>query len=175
MTLARGTPMTPAHARTLSSDELARAFAGGHAFDPFAVAGWIYRGTSLGLPRLVERLSWIKFAKAFHREGEVVRGWNIRIEQDALDRPWRPRLKHGRAVTFGPFVVTTRAGVLLDYGLGGGAMRVLRDPVIALDDRADVLLGRSLLQLGSRSIATPSYFLLERDQRVVDPRPPVRR
>lgn len=173
--LTARTPMTPTHARALSAGELARVFAGGRAFDPCAVAGWIYRGTSLGLPRFVERLSWIKFAKAFHREGEVVRGWNIRIEQDALDRPWRPQLKRGHAVTFGPFVVTTRAGVVLDYGLGGGAMRILRDPVVALDDRADVLLGRSLLQLGSRSIATPSYFLLERDQRVVDPRPQARR
>lgn len=163
--------LTAVDARRLSSRELARTFASGRAFDPLAVAGWIYRGTSLGLPRVVERLSWIKFAKAFHREGEVVRGWNIRIEQDALDLPWRPRLQAGSAVTFGPFVVTSRAGVVLDYGLGGGGMRVLRDPVVALDERADVLLGRSLLQLGPLSIPTPSYFLLERDQQVIDPRP----
>jgi hypothetical protein len=116
-------------------------------------------------------LSWIKFAKAFHRDGDRVRGWNIRIEQDELDRPWRPKLRRGRAVTFGPFVVVARDAVVLDYGLGGGAMSALRDPVVALDDRADVLLGRSLLQIGRTTIPTPSYFLLERDTRVVDPRP----
>lgn len=164
----RAAGMTPEHARTLSGHDLARVFAGGRAFDPLDVAGWIYRGTSLGLPRLVERLSWIKFAKAFHRDGDVVRGWNIRIEQDALDRPWRPQLRGGQAVTFGPFVMRE---TVLDYGLGGGAMRALRDPLVALDDRANVLLGRSLLQLGPVTIPTPSYFLLERDQRVVDPRP----
>jgi len=161
---------TPARARALSRHELAAAFATGQPFDPERVAGWVYRGTSLGLPGWLERLTWIKFAKAFHRDaGDRIRGWNIRIEQDGLDRAWRPKRRRGRAITFGPFVVVVaNRDVVLDYGLGGGAMRALRDPVVALDDTADVLLGRSLVKLGPATIPTPSYFLLERDTRVVD-------
>lgn len=156
--------LTPQQARELSRAELAARFAAGKPVEPDAIAGWIYRGTSLGLPRWIERLSWIKFAKAFSREGDQVRGWNIRIEQDGLDRPWRPQLRDGRAVTFGPFVaIRDQRGTVLDYGLGGGGLRALRDPLVALDDRGDVLLGRSLLALGTRTLATPSYFLLERD------------
>jgi hypothetical protein len=41
---------------------------------------------------------------------------------------------------------------------------MLRDPIVALDDRADVLLGRSLLALGPATVPTPSYFVLERDR-----------
>ena len=50
------------------------------------------RGISLGLPAWVERLSWKKFAKAFHRDPRTqrLRGWNVRIEQGALQRA-RPR------------------------------------------------------------------------------------
>ena len=165
--------MTPAAARELSQRELAAALAGGRGFDPRGIAGWVYRGTSLGLPGWIERLTWTKFAKAFHREvGGHVRGWNVRIEQDGLDRAWRPRMRHGRAITFGRFTVVEAAtGIVLDYHVERGPMQVLRDPLVALDDRADTLLGRSFVQLGPASIPTPSYFLLEHDERVVDPLP----
>jgi hypothetical protein len=153
--------MTGSELRGRSGTELAALMRGGRAFDPAAVAGWQYRGISLGLPAWVERLSWVKFAKAFGPAGD---GWNIRIEQDGLDRPWRPRLRHGRPITFGRFAVRTGArGVVLDYS-PDRLLRMLRDPIVALDDRADVLLGRSLLALGPATVPTPSYFVLERDR-----------
>ena len=159
--------ITPAIMRTRTRSELAAMLADARTFDPNQVAGWVYRGTSLGLPALLERLTWIKFAKAFRRDHDRVRGWNIRIEQDALDLPWRPKLRHGRTITFGRFdVITDLGGIVLDYRADGGALRILRDPVVALDDRADTLLGRSLLAVGSRMVGTPSYFLLERDNRL---------
>ncbi len=164
--------IAPAALRGSSRHELAAVMASGRRFDPDAVAGWIYRGTSLGLPALVERLTWVKFAKAFHREPPGVRGWNIRIEQDALDRPWRPKLRDGRPVTFGAFdVVDAAGGIVLDYRGERGPLRALRDPLVALDDHADVLFGRSLVAVGSRMLPTPSYFLLERDARVAEVRP----
>ncbi|HTR49956.1 MAG TPA: hypothetical protein VMJ10_04555 [Kofleriaceae bacterium] len=164
--------IAPASLRGRSQRELAAVMASGHRFDPDAAAGWIYRGTSLGLPALVERLAWVKFAKAFHREPSGVRGWNLRIEQDALDRPWRPKLRAGRPVTFGAFdVVDDHAGIVLDYRGERGPLRALRDPLVALDDRADVLFGRSLVAIAGRTFATPSYFLLERDVPVAEVRP----
>lgn len=164
--------LTPESLRKRSATELAAVMASGHHFDPDAVAGWIYRGTSLGLPRLVERLSWIKFAKAFHREPSGVRGWNMRVEQDGLDRPWRPTLRNNRPVTFGGFeVIDDRGCITLDYGAERGPLRVVRDPIVALDASADVLFGRSLIALAGRTFATPSYFLLERDGKLTDVRP----
>ena len=57
------------------------------------------RGTSLGLPALVEKLTWKTFQKTFYRDPRTGRllGWNVRLEQDGLDAPSRPRLKTRRA------------------------------------------------------------------------------
>jgi len=157
--------MTATEVTRLANAELAALMASGSAFDPAGLAGSVYRGTSLGLPGWIERLTWKKFAKAFAREGDRIRGWNIRVEQDALDLPWRPRRRAGRPLTFGPFAVTaSEAGVVLDYNVRGGVMRALRDPLVALDGDADLLLGRSLIAIGSRRVPTPSFFTLERDR-----------
>ncbi len=152
-----------------SQAELAARMRAGRPVDPASLDGWVYRGVSLGLPRWALRLTWTKFAKAFARDDAgVLRGWNIRCEQDALALPWRPKQRAGAPVTFGPFaVVHGPGGVLLDYGVPGAspALRALRDPLVALDDGPTPrLLGRSLLAIGGRTIGTPSYFVLERDR-----------
>ncbi len=153
--------------RAKSGRELAEVMASGTRFDPELIAGWIYRGTSLGLPALLERLTWVKFAKAFQRAATGVRGWNMRIEQDDLALPWRPKLRRGRPITFGHFDVVEQAdAIVLDYHGERGPLQLLRDPLVALDARADVLFGRSLVALGPRTFATPSYFVLERDTQV---------
>jgi len=157
--------MTAAELGQLSNRALAEVMASGRTFDPIAVAGSVYRGVSLGLPGWVERLTWKKFAKAFERDGDRVHGWNVRVAQDGLDRPWQLRRRAGSPVTFGPFaVVAGPSGVVLDYDVAGGWLRALRDPLIALDDDADLLLGRSLLAVGRHRVPTPSYFTLERDR-----------
>jgi len=163
-----------------SRDQLRDLLASGHPIDPTRLDDTRYRGISLGLPAWVERLSWKKFAKAFHRDPRThaLRGWNIRVEQDGLERPWRPRLRRGTPWTFGHFAVTDeRDRVLLDYGAGGNRrldpLGVLRDPLVALEaGSTDRLLGWSYLAIGPARIPTPSYFLLEYDgalDRVVAP------
>jgi hypothetical protein len=127
----------------------------------------------------VERLSWKKFAKSFHRDPRTqqLRGWNIRIEQDGLDRPWRSRMRRGVPWTFGHFAVTRddRDRVLLDYGAMSGSldpMRTLRDPLVALErGSVEMLLGWSYLAIGPARVPTPSYFLLERDRPLDGPVP----
>jgi hypothetical protein len=140
-----------------SRRELAALARTGAPFDPAALAGARYEGISLGLPRLVERLTWTKFAKAFHRDPASgrLRGWNIRVVQDALDQPWRDRTRDGVPVTFGHFAVERRGDeVVLDYG-------VIRDPLVALAG-TDVLLGRSLVAVAGVVVGTPSWFVLRR-------------
>jgi hypothetical protein len=147
--------------------DLERAMVGGHPFDPAELDGAVYRGISLGLPAWIERLTWKKFAKGFRRDGGGrLRGWNQRIVQDGLDQPWRPKLRRGRPVIFGHFEVVTddRGGVVLDYRGAELALRAVRDPLVALHAGSiDVLLGRSLLDVGVTTLGTPSYFVLQRD------------
>lgn len=156
----------------------------GHPIDPADVAGWVYRGTSLGMPGIVDRFTWKTFQKCFHRDvgAAAVRGWNVRLVQTpdlrAKSEPMRDR--DGAARTFGHFgVVPAQArgvphgfdrGVLLDYSIGGRALDPasrLRDPVVALRaGDAQLLLGWSYLAIGSRTVDTPSFFTLEREHAI---------
>jgi len=151
-----------------------------------------YRGVSLGLPTFVEKLTWKKFKKVFHRDPATgrLRGWNVRVVQNGLDEPWEPQIKRGEPVTFGHYEVVDPAGhsvpsgcdkgLLIHYGLGGNRRRDglgrLRDPIVALQPGSvELLLGWSYLDLRLRRVPTPSFFSLERDgaltHRVQPPRP----
>ncbi|MGE0711065.1 MAG: hypothetical protein AB7N76_28670 [Planctomycetota bacterium] len=180
---ARQDPALAAARRALVGEVLGLDRAGlrarlraGHDVDPQQLAGWVYRGTSLGLPGWVDRLAWKTFAKAFLAEGPVVRGWNVRLAQGTPEV--LPLERRGAPWTFGHFQVTglgaegrapqaLEAGVLLDYGLGRHAaldpLGCLRDPLVALlPGDPTLLLGWSYLALGPLRAGTPSYFLLER-------------
>ncbi len=147
----------------------------GHPIRPLDLAGFAYRGVSLGLPKLVERLTWTTFQKAFVRDGDEVRGWNVRVEQRGVDAPSAPQMRRGVPWTFGHFrVVDARGrapegcdgGVLLDYGAYASRLDPLsrvRDPLVAVNEGSSaLLLGWSYLDLG-RAIPTPSWFTLERE------------
>lgn len=157
-----------------SRTELASIFAAAAPVNPDAIVGYRYRGVSLGLPSWIEKLSWKKFAKTFVQGSSGnVHGWNLRIEQDALDAPWRPQLKRGKEWRFGPFGLCKDADsphVEIDYSLGTrglSPLRRLRDPLRSLDAHGNVLLGRSLIDIGmAKRLSTPSWFVLERDRPV---------
>jgi hypothetical protein len=151
----------PANRETLlaaSRGQLAALMAASRPAEPRQLAGWAFRGTSLGLPAWVDRITWKTFGKSFVTDGAGVRGWNVRIDQrDPWS--WTPRMRRGGPDTFGPFdVIREGKTTLLRYG------RLLRDPLVALDDTGDRLLGMSLVDLGGVRLPTPSYFLLERGQ-----------
>ncbi|MBK9000860.1 MAG: hypothetical protein IPM35_34495 [Myxococcales bacterium] len=176
-----------------SSRELRAAFAAGHRFEASALDDTEYKGVSLNMPRFVEKLTWKKFKKVFHREPEsgVLRGWNVRLEQNELDGPCLPKTRRGKAMTFGHFHVVDPAGrkmpvpgtppVLLDYGVGENGwfdvIRFMRDPLVALNHGdASLLLGCMYVELGPLRIRTPSYFTLEWDSELGEPvKPPGRR
>lgn len=168
--------MIAADLLTMSAAQLRGLLAEGHPIDPRALDDTEYRGVSLGLPHLVEQLTWKKFKKTFHRDRarDVLRGWNVRCEQNGLDEPWLDRQRDGTPVTFGPFEVVAatgarlpahaRRGLLIDYGRGGNLppLSRLRDPIVALRaGDATLLLGWSYLDLGFSNLGTPSFFSLE--------------
>lgn len=164
---------------SLSPAELGAALAGGHPIAPDALADTEFRGTSLGLPALFDRLFWKSFQKVFHSDPDTgaLRGWNIRVEQRGVSAESVPlRRRSGAPVTFGHFeVVPLRAaappprptgpGLLLDYGRGGNRRLdpagLLRDPLVALHrGSVELLLGWTYVELGPLRLSTPSYFAL---------------
>jgi hypothetical protein len=169
---------TAAELWCLSKPELALRLRQGHAIDPAALAGFAYRGVSLGLPRWIDALMWKTFLKVFHLGPAGLRGWNVRLHQDGLQAPVRRQtVRSGLPRSFGHFGVCPlrpegpaadiSAGLLLDYGSGGNPRldptARIRDPVVAVDsDRTDLLLGWTYVDLGIGFVGTPSFFTLER-------------
>ena len=165
-----------------SRSALQRRLEDGCAIDPKALDDTLYRGVSLGLPRLVEKLTWKTFFKAFHRDQTGhLRGWNVRAVQPGVEGPWNPQMRGDTPRSFGHFRVLDgaqaaasmegRHGLLLDYGQGGNRsldpIGRLRDPLVALrPGDVDLLLGCTYLAIGGRALRTPSYFLLMRGGRL---------
>ena len=179
--------MTTAHElRTAKNRTLRDHVLGGHPVDPCALEGWAYRGTSLGLPKAVERFTWKTFQKTFYRDPATGRllGYNVRLEQDGIDAPSRPKVRRGRPVTEWYYEVVSPGGVpaprgfdrglIIDYARAPnppGPVLFVKDPLVALSPgSADELLGVSYLVIGGRCIETPTYFTLERERRL-DPLP----
>lgn len=166
--------------RNAKPSELRCRIVEGHPVDPDALAGWAYRGTSLGLPRFVEKLTWKTFQKTFYRapaSGRLL-GWNVRLEQDGLDAPSRPKRRRGVPVTTWHYEVISPDGVraprgfdrglIIDYGRAKNPLydtiRIAKDPLVAVEPgNPDLLLGVTYLTLGPLCVETPTYFLLERE------------
>lgn len=180
--------MTAQALRGASRQALRQRIAEGHQVDAAALEGWAYRGTVLGMPRLVERATWQTFQKTFYRQPDTGRlvGWNVRLHQDGLGAPSRPLTSNGVPVTTWPYEVVEPAGtpvppgfdrgLLIDYGPFAGvvdSMRVVKDPLVALEPgNADTLLGVSFISVGGRCVETPTYFLLEREHPITFVPPP---
>lgn len=169
--------------RTASSRELRARIVEGHPVDPEALEGFVYRGTSLGLPRLVEKLSWKIFQKTFYRDAPTGRllGWNVRLHQDGLDAPSRPIVKDGNPVCVWHYEVIEPRGVptpkdfdrglIIDYSRAQNpwfdTIRWVKDPLVALaPGNYDELMGVSYAVVGGVCIETPTYFTLERERRI---------
>lgn len=167
--------------RNASHAELRRRITEGFAVDPSAIEGFAYRGTSLGLPRVVELATWKTFQKTFYRHPVTKKlvGWNVRLEQDGIDAPSRPKRKRGEPVIEWPYEVVAPDGVpmpagfdrglVIDYGLAPNPpqQRLIKDPLVALaEGNADELIGVSYVVAFGSCIETPTYFTLERDHHV---------
>lgn len=169
--------------RSASRKVLRQHIVEGYPVAPEAIEGFTYRGTSLGLPGFVEKLTWKTFQKTFYRDeatGRLV-GWNVRLHQDGLDARSRPLLENGRPVCVWNYEVIAPGGVPMPRGFGRGliidysrahnptfdTVRLMKDPLVALSpDSSDELIGVSYAVIGGVCIETPTYFTLEREGRI---------
>jgi len=148
---------------------LAAALAGGSAIEESSLDDSQYRGISLGLPHLIEALTWKTFRKTFHRDRTSgrLRGWNVRLAQTGIDGPSVALATFGHygVVGLGATPRPCGPGLLIDYSAGTrGPMGRLRDPIVAVNrGSVELLLGWSYLELGVWQVPTPSYFLLVRE------------
>ncbi|MFT3770836.1 MAG: hypothetical protein QM820_35890 [Minicystis sp.] len=166
----------------MSRRDLLRLLCEGHPIDAAALDDTEYRGVSLGLPEIVERLTWKTFQKVFHRDPATghLRGWNVRLVQKGLDAASVPvQRRDGSPLTFGHYRVVDPAGyrmpapcnrgLMIDYGLGGNGRfdptARLRDPIVAVNPGSvELLLGWSYVDLGITQLRTPSFFSLQRER-----------
>lgn len=169
--------------RHASQRELRERIVRGFPVSPSAIEGYAYRGTSLGLPRLIELATWKTFQKTFWREPRSGRllGWNVRLEQDGIDAPSRPMRRRGVPVTEWNYEVVSPDGVPMPDGFDRGLVidyarapnpalapvRRTKDPLVALaPGDCDELIGVSYVVIAGRTLETPTYFTLERDHRI---------
>lgn len=154
----------------LPGGELETVFLRGHMPELERLAGWEFRG--MNTPRWARTAGIRKFVKGFERrDGGQIVGYNRPVEQDADDRPWRPRARRFGWYRVAPVDATARDNaylhaVLLDYGRGGNRpwdpTRGLRDYLVQIESGDDSLyLGKAYYAVGPIRLAT-NFFLLER-------------
>lgn len=165
----------------MTNEQRLATLVAGHPIDPSALDDSEYRGVSLGLPKVIERLTWQKFRKCFHRDGSQLRGWNVRLVQNGLEGEDKPVARRGTPLTFGHYGVVSCegytlpenqgrslrcSGLMLDYSMGKNPphLKALRDPIVAVNrDDPSLLLGWSYYDIGFMRGRTPSFFTLERN------------
>ncbi len=161
---------------TSSGDFLEEVLRSGKAPDLDEIAGWEFKGfNTMDLTGLI---GIRKFKKGFYRDGDAVRGYNVKVEQGGgLLDPWVDIVKKGDSVKHGWYdVYPVRPeevddeypdSVLLNYASErnprADPSRFLRDYLVQVNpDDQDLLLGKAYVALGSKRVFV-SFFVLERE------------
>ncbi len=161
---------------TGSNDFLDDVLAKGVMPDPKALAGWEFRGFNTLDVTLLAGIR--KFKKGFYLDGDVVRGYNVKIKpgKAGLLDPWVETVKNGTSVKHGWYdVYPVRAeetdnlypnALLLNYASDKNPKfdpsRFLRDYLVQVDpDNPDLLLGKAYVALGAKRLFV-SFFILQR-------------
>ncbi len=157
--------------------ELHALLQGGGPLDLEAMADTRYLGLDLSLPPMMARLLWKTFRKTFHQDGDLLRGWNVRLEQRGLEGAQAPLLdRAGRPLTFGHYHVRSTAGLrfprwsgahYLDYTVAGNRRLDLArfgfTPLVSLDHDSSLLLGWEVFRFGPLMAPLPLYYALRRE------------
>lgn len=163
---------------SMSSSQLHEVMEQGHPLDFHAMAETQYLGVDLSLPGFMRKLLWHTFRKTFHRDPEtgVLRGWNVKMEQNGIDGPAVPLTdRRGQPKTFGHYQAKSAVGIefpkgwqgpnFLDYGAAGNPFfdvaRLGYTPLIAVNEgSSDLLLGWEIFKIGPAFLPMPLYWAL---------------
>ena len=143
------------------------------AFD--ALVGFEWRGWNTD-PNL-KYLGLKKFIKAFFRAEHGDEGCNVKVFQNALADPWKPRTRRGKLDAFAFYLVRSQdertrlarnpRALLIDYAASRRnpvyhVERTIRDYLVQpyAEDR-DTMLGRAYVGIGRARFAS-SFFVIER-------------
>lgn len=146
----------------------------GNEIDPQSLVGWTFRGANT--PAWARAVGIKKFIKGFYAKEGVVWGYNMSVHQNRLAAPWTLPEPHAPK-RYGYYQVTKvdpeardnayLHAVLLDYSRGKNPRldpsSRLRDYLVAVDDRGDLLLGKAYLAFSGRRVPV-SFFVLERNE-----------
>ncbi len=191
---ARIAALVAADARTLH--EIVQTAA---PLDLDALADTSYTGIDLSLPAWMHALLWRTFRKTFHRDPvtDVLRGWNVKVEQTGWASPPAPRRDGaGAQLAFGHYEVRSARGLrfprgwqgshYLEYRYAGNHLwdwpaRAGRCPLVAVEAGSmELLLGWEIFRVGPTDalafdVPLPDYWLLVREgpltQEALLPRP----
>ena len=170
---------TPAELRNIHRE--------GVAPDLDKLRGWEFRGLNV-LPGYAHFYMWltgnVRFIKCFFDSEDAgpgnLKGYNLRVENGAVDEPWTCRPNEEKPGRLGHYIVYPKRNsgrpehiaehpnaVFLDYDIPQNNLfsgRTLDDYVVKPDpDNDDVLLGVAYMELGP--IRLPFPFILERYQK----------
>lgn len=172
----------------MGSKELHQVMLDGHPLQRAALADQQYLGVDLSLPGWARKLLWHTFRKTFHQDGEVLRGWNVKVEQTGIG-PTTPRTnRRGQPITFGHYHVCDAPAFprgwsgtdYLDYGVAGNTFfdlaRLGATPLVAVNDGSmELLLGWEVFRIAGRMLPMSLYWALRHegplDALVPRPRP----
>ncbi len=140
------------------------------------IAGWEFKG--FNTMDLTGMIGIRKFKKGFYKDGDAVRGYNVKVQQSGgLLDPWVDIVKKDESVKHGWYdVYPVRSeevdneypdSVLLNYAAEknpkADPSRFLRDYLVQVDpDNENLFLGKAFVALGSKRVFV-SYFVLERE------------
>ena len=141
------------------------------------LVGWEFRGYNVNPASELIRAR--KFKKGFYADPadpSMLRGYNVKVEQNGLLNPWVDQLRHGAPVRHALYAAyPVRAdekdklypnALMLNYGMGQNPpldpSRVLRDYLVQVSvDNKDLYLGKAYAAIGPlRSFG--GWFILER-------------
>jgi hypothetical protein len=148
--------------------QLRGVLAAGHPLDPAGLAETVYEGVNLARPRLITKVSWVRFEKVFHRDRASgrLRGWNVGVEGRLRGEAYGHY--HVRPLRRGDSPLAAPAGALtLDYTAGGNRrldpLGAALDPLVQVNaGEPELLLGYTVLALGPLRVPTPLFFSLAR-------------
>ncbi len=149
----------------ITKQDLSTVFQQAKNFSPESLIGKRFDGISLGLPKIIENLTWIKFGKVFSKSNNCIWGWNVKMKQNALDAPWqmKPETDWGYFNVYpGRVPKTNDPGIVLDYRHPKNSLinPARRTYDVIKEVQPGLLLGRMWLSTPLTYIPTPSYFAL---------------